>query len=237
MSNGGFMSYTLACEKPEVFSAIASVTGTMSGYDWNNCDPDKVVPVMQISGRADTTVPIDGSITLFGGWGGAPGMEAVRDFWVNLNECQSNSTIAIDANYTTEYTVYSEGQNENEVWHYLVSNWGHAWPRSDSGTGFAASTEIWNFFSRVTGEQTSSNEAIVNAVNKYKIYPNPASVYVNIEGAHDTASRFELISMEGTLLERGHFIGTYQLDLGHLSTGMYFLKINDTAYKLNLIQN
>ncbi len=37
MSNGGFMSYTLGCEKSDTFKAIASVTGTMSGYDWENC--------------------------------------------------------------------------------------------------------------------------------------------------------------------------------------------------------
>ena len=39
MSNGGFMSYTLGCEKSDVFKAVASITGTMSGYDWNNCSP------------------------------------------------------------------------------------------------------------------------------------------------------------------------------------------------------
>jgi polyhydroxybutyrate depolymerase len=32
MSNGGFMSYTLGCEKSDVFKAVASITGTMSGY-------------------------------------------------------------------------------------------------------------------------------------------------------------------------------------------------------------
>ena len=42
MSNGGFMSYTLACERSDTFKAIASVTGTMSGYDWENCNPNKV---------------------------------------------------------------------------------------------------------------------------------------------------------------------------------------------------
>ena len=49
MSNGGFMSYTLACEKSNIFSAIASVTGTMSGYDWRNCNPEKPIPILQLS--------------------------------------------------------------------------------------------------------------------------------------------------------------------------------------------
>ena len=39
ISNGGFMSYTLACTAPDIFKGIASVIGTMSGHTWNNCQP------------------------------------------------------------------------------------------------------------------------------------------------------------------------------------------------------
>ena len=37
-SNGGFMSYTLVAEAPEIFKGAASITGTMSGYTWENRD-------------------------------------------------------------------------------------------------------------------------------------------------------------------------------------------------------
>ena len=66
MSNGGFMSYTLGCERSDTFKAIASITGTMSGYDWRNCNPGKV-PVLQISGTNDMVVPMDGSMSSAGG--------------------------------------------------------------------------------------------------------------------------------------------------------------------------
>ena len=36
VSNGGFMSYTLAAERPEVFKAVGSIIGTMSGYTWEH---------------------------------------------------------------------------------------------------------------------------------------------------------------------------------------------------------
>ncbi|HAP59482.1 MAG TPA: esterase, partial [Cytophagales bacterium] len=52
MSNGGFMSYTLACEKPQVFRAIASVTGTMSAGTWKKCQSGPAVPIFQVSGTA-----------------------------------------------------------------------------------------------------------------------------------------------------------------------------------------
>ena len=62
MSNGGYMSWSLACNAPETFKAIASVTGTMSGPDWEECNPNELIPVMQISGTNDNVVPMDGSM-------------------------------------------------------------------------------------------------------------------------------------------------------------------------------
>ena len=59
MSNGGFMSYKLACESNR-FAAIASVTGSMTGQMQNNCSPIKPIPVMEIHGTADPTVPYNG---------------------------------------------------------------------------------------------------------------------------------------------------------------------------------
>ena len=55
MSNGGFMSYTLACERPDLFRAIGSVTGNMSAYDQLNCDPSIVLPVIHLHGTLDPT--------------------------------------------------------------------------------------------------------------------------------------------------------------------------------------
>ena len=95
MSNGGFMSYTLACNKSDIFSAIASITGTMSGHDWNNCDPEKPIPVLQISGTDDYVVPMDGSMSAAGGWGGAPDINKIIDYWSNLNSCNKNEIIRI----------------------------------------------------------------------------------------------------------------------------------------------
>ena len=146
MSNGGFMSYTLACEASDVFSAIASVTGTMSGFDWNNCNPSKPIPALRIHGVDDDVVPIDGSIGAWGGWGGAPHADEVVSFWANLN-----GTTTIDSVFlapSTNAFYHRNGQNGNEVWYYRIDNWGHRWPGSSSDTGTIASEVISGFFSK-----------------------------------------------------------------------------------------
>jgi polyhydroxybutyrate depolymerase len=150
-SNGGFMSYTLACEAQEVFKAIASVAGTMSGYTWENRDEASAVPVLQIHGVEDNYVPIDGSMPAGGGWGGAPAMDTIIDFWNNLNNCTTTNTVNITANTSAYY--HTGGVNGNEVWFYKINNFGHEWPGDTSipggdVSGIKASEVIWEFFSQ-----------------------------------------------------------------------------------------
>ena len=138
------MSHTLACEAPDVFSAIASVTGTMSGFDWNNCNPSKSIPALRIHGVDDDVVPIDGIIGAWGGWGGAPHADEVISFWADLN-----GTTTIDSVFlapSTNAFYHRNGQNGNEVWYYRIDNWGHRWPGSSSNTGTIASEVIYRIF-------------------------------------------------------------------------------------------
>ena len=55
MSNGGMMSYLLACRLSQRIAAIASVTGSMT-VDSENCIANRPVPVMQIHGVEDDVV-------------------------------------------------------------------------------------------------------------------------------------------------------------------------------------
>ena len=52
MSNGGEMSYMLACQASNVFRGVASVAGTMFESFYNSCDP-LPIPVLEIHGTLD----------------------------------------------------------------------------------------------------------------------------------------------------------------------------------------
>ena len=71
-SNGGFMSYELIVKKPEIFKAVASISETMSLETWNNRFLAQATPILQLSGKLDQIVPVNGLMGLYGGWGGAP---------------------------------------------------------------------------------------------------------------------------------------------------------------------
>ena len=52
---------------------------------------------MQISGTADNVVPMDGSMQYIEeGWGGAPNIYAIMDYWSDLHGCSNQETINFD---------------------------------------------------------------------------------------------------------------------------------------------
>ncbi|MBN2879215.1 MAG: prolyl oligopeptidase family serine peptidase [Clostridia bacterium] len=160
-SNGGYMAYTLACERPDVFRAVASVSGLISEYSWKSYNPNEFnavkwlehspsnpVPVCHIHGTADLVVPIDGSdyLSAF-----KPGLSAkqIIEFWAGINKCSQKETKKLTKNVTATY--YSSTESEAQVWYIEYSGWAHYWPSKDyivdKPSEINAQDIIWEFFS------------------------------------------------------------------------------------------
>ena len=240
MSNGGFMSYTLACELSYRIAAVASVTGSMTLNQPNTCDPLHPMPVMEIHGTADDVVSYNGSV-LF------ESIDNVLDYWSDFNNCNPDPIITDmpdiepNDNSTVEHHLYENGDNGIEVEHFKVINGGHKWPGSiigGSGTNYDidASVEVWRFFSRydingliiTTGtDQFSENDPSVS------IYPNPASSYVTIESESVLHANYRLTTISGQIILFGSINSNkHQLDIRGLSGGMYFLEIGNKTHKI-----
>ena len=151
-SNGGFMSYTLACEARGTFKAYAPVSGLMSKETWDTCDMTST-PILHIHGSVDNVVPIDGSMLTEGGWGGAPELSVILNAWIEVN---GNSLVEeVTINEVTSYYKYSNELNTDYIWYYEVKTYNHIWPGSidryvplkTETAGFDASKIIWEFFS------------------------------------------------------------------------------------------
>ncbi len=82
-SNGGFMSYRMACDHPETIAAIASLAGA-TFYNPNDCTPAAAVHTLQIHGTNDAVIRYDGG-SLFGV--PYPGAEETVETWVINNDC------------------------------------------------------------------------------------------------------------------------------------------------------
>ena len=164
MSNGGDMSYLLGCEAPDIFKAIAPITGCMMGWIYESCNKNDPVPVFQVHGTADKTTYYDGDVDNRDKWGVYMGVETTINFWVDRNECKEvniDTLPDIDRNDGSIVITekYTGGRNNNEVWFYKVINGAHEWPPGwpvKSGNGdLNTSEEIWKFFQHCMNQRES----------------------------------------------------------------------------------
>jgi polyhydroxybutyrate depolymerase len=119
ISNGGFLTYRLACELAWRIAAIAPVA---AGLGVTACAPSRAVPVLHIHGTADTLVPYYGAPTY--GW---PSAASSVGFWTDFDACPTSSTTASYAGGVgCQRAAPCAGGSETRL--CTVSSGGHTWP-------------------------------------------------------------------------------------------------------------
>ncbi len=238
MSNGGFMSYYLACHLSERIAAIASVTGTMTTEMINGCMANHPMPVMEIHGTADYTVPYNGMEWM-------ESIPNVLDHWVNFNNCNLTPTVTDvpDINTTdgstVEHYLYSNGDNGVVVEHYKVIGGGHTWPGTAfnmGGTNYDidASLKIWQFFAQydINGSLNGTSTRDM-ALRSIRVYPNPASTHVHVEIENAGSQSCQILNIQGRVVRKEQFSSSkFTLDLQDFPQGMYFLRIGNETIKV-----
>jgi polyhydroxybutyrate depolymerase len=146
MSNGGYMSYHLACNLSHRIAAIASVTGSMSFETFDGCQPAQPTSVLQIHGTADSVVPINGDT-----W--TKPIDDVIDYWVTYNGCDIEPVITAvpDINedgVISEQLSYNNCIGGTEIHYYRMNDMGHVWPEEYRGDDLRGSLVIWEFLSQ-----------------------------------------------------------------------------------------
>lgn len=152
-SNGGFMSYRLACEAADTFTAVAPGSGGIQP-DVTTCVPSQHVSVLDIHGTADPLVPYSLQ---------KPSLDQLA--WANgCSVTTSPSTMPTSGGDTTCIT-YGGCANGVEVTGCTIQNGGHVWfGDTTCGTGVAGACvfvgsnsnymvntdAVWGFFSRLS---------------------------------------------------------------------------------------
>jgi polyhydroxybutyrate depolymerase len=151
MSNGGMMSYRLACEMADTFRAIAAVAGTDGT---KQCSPSRPVSILHIHARDDDRV-------LFNGGAGKESQQ-MADFvsvpdtvakWVRQNGCNATPTRVLDRPGAT-CDAYRDCRDGTEVRLCVTDSGGHSWPGGvkvrtgePGSTAINATDVIWDFYS------------------------------------------------------------------------------------------
>ena len=170
LSNGAFLTSTLACVLADRFAAAAPVAGIQ---DIEGCDPSRPVPVIAFHGTADTYVAYEGGFGssvadlpapdgsgrtlgelaaageegLSGADAAGPPVADIAAAWAARNGCEPTPTETPVSDDTTKIAFACPSGADVEL--YRVTDGGHAWP----GSEFSAS------LAQVVGTTTMSIDA------------------------------------------------------------------------------
>ena len=235
MSNGGFMSYYLACSTSR-FAAVASVTGSFTDLMYKTCKPTHPTPIMEIHGTADGTVPYNG-MTNF------QPIDTVLKFWVKYNNCNpavvnnvpENPAFPNDGASAVHY-VFSGGKNGSTVEHFKIVNGAHTWPGAGITIGvtcmdISASKEIWRFFSKYS--LTTAVENVESDI-LFSLYPNPADDNLLIKTDGNENYGIEIIDLQGKIVLKSATNNEQKtLDIQALPKGLYVARLISAKGQLN----
>lgn len=145
MSNGGFMSYRLACEMADRFAAIGPVAARNMTV---SCAPSRPVPMIAMNGTLDILVEY-------------PQAALDAEAWAAANQCSPESTLVYQQGDVT-CASYNECAQGATTEFCTVDEGGHTWPGAidlfeldpvqyywagKTTQDIDGSAEIWRFFS------------------------------------------------------------------------------------------
>ncbi|HMU68524.1 MAG TPA: T9SS type A sorting domain-containing protein [Chitinophagales bacterium] len=231
MSNGGFMSYTLACELSERIAAIASVAGTIDKDRLSYCNAQHNVPVLHFHGTADPTVPYGDNLAFFS-------VDSVINYWVAHNHTDATPVftevpdIVTTDGSTAEHYVYGNGWTDSRVELYKIIGGEHTWPGTAitflgiTNQDVNACKEIWRFLSQYRLDELSSVDPLTDN-DLVQINPNPADQFLVINSKF-SINGVEIINMNGQIIKQFNPAGATQVNipLSELAQGLYLIKIS-----------
>ncbi len=249
MSNGGFMSYKLACQLSSRIGAAASVAGAVANSTAASCVPANETPILLMHGTLDPLVPYSGTPY----WLSA---EHGLQHWLALNGCTGppDTVLLPDVDTTDGCTVqkvsYGGCSGNSQMVFYRILNGGHQWPGStvtlppffgNKNRDINASVEIWNFVKNFTRTPTSvrgDEGELPGRPWLIQNYPNPFNPVTNFQfsivNRQLTILRvFDVLGREvATPLNEVKQPGTYTVewDASGVASGVYFYRLQSGQF-------
>ena len=168
MSNGGDMSYLLACTSSDLFKAVAPVAGVLMKGLKDSCELSSPVPIFEIHGTADKISLFEGDLNNEGGWGAYYDLPSTIDFFAERYQLTNKSVKQMTSKESgADYDIFFErhwaDDLEEEVWMYRIEDGRHVWPGiklnwwdnplawfyfGSGNEDINASEEVWAFFKK-----------------------------------------------------------------------------------------
>ncbi|HEV7661332.1 MAG TPA: hypothetical protein VGO55_15945 [Allosphingosinicella sp.] len=166
-SNGGLMSYRLACEGGDLVRAIAPVIANMGEALIAQCRPTAAVSVLMMPGTADPLIRYQGG-AVAAGWrdrGRTVSADRTLEFWRSAMACpgppRTERFDPVRDETSVAITRYDRCRDGASVRRWTVEGGGHTWPGrggaralrarlvGPTATEFSATQAVLDFFDSV----------------------------------------------------------------------------------------
>jgi len=134
ISNGGMMSFRLACQADDVFAAV----GPVVGQTWvTPCEPKRGVPIISFNGTADMTVKYEMANPL-------------NEMWAVRDACKSGPVTEKIGSTQSRCKVWSDCRDGAEVRVCSLEGMNHCQPGRPNcnNQDIDANEAMWKFFER-----------------------------------------------------------------------------------------
>ena len=214
-SNGGFMSYRMACDHADIIASIVVLAGAMPD-DPSVCVPSEAVSVLHMHGDIDTTIQYGGGC--FGADCYASAQQSA-EMWVGFNLCDPASGVndppvdvdgALPGTETIPVRYSSQCAGGSEVEFWTINGAGH-FPR---------------FYNIRAGEGPEDNRFAPLAVDWLLSHTKPAVVRpgdTNSDGAIDVNDISYVLLRLGQTTEDGDANGDGTVDVNDISYVLFRL--------------
>lgn len=224
MSNGGFMSYRLACELSHRIAAIAPVACAMS---LTSCPAARPVSIIHFHSYEDISIPYQGGV----GDGVSnhynPPLDSILHAWSIKNGCNPITEIVTDNDQHT-FVQYTHCECQSEIQLHISRDGGHSWPGGEQtiigdpvSQYIHANDLMWAFFkSHSLDCRTTGTSEIIDKI-QVEIYPNPTSgqIHLNLPDVH--AVQIKVYNTLGQ--ELIYQIEGNEINLTSADSGIYFI--------------
>lgn len=226
-SNGGMLTYSLACLRGDLFAACGVMSGALLD-DMATCNPANPVPLIIFHGTGDFVLPYNG------GQYYTPVQDVVGQ-WLVHNQIPASSLISTELNGgNVVHENYQGGADNTCLSFYTVeeeygSPGDHVWFSQDMD-GISPTRIMWEFFSEGCGTVSGTPPEMETGV---VVFPVPFDDQFVLGNQSLALAHYAMFDVQGTLVHQGRVGADGSIvGLGGLTPGFYILNAGGQTFKL-----
>ena len=226
-SNGGMLTYSLACLRGDLFAGVCVMSGALlDGMD--SCDPTQPVPMIIFHGVGDF-------VLLYNGDQSYAAVPDVVSLWVDHLQIPTSTLSSAELNGgNVVHDSYHGGTNNTCLSLYtVVEEYGapgdHVWFSQDMD-GVSPNAVMWEFFTGACGSVDDTSQEVHDGVQAFPV-PFEDQLFLGSVGA--SSATYHMHDLQGILVRTGYVGPDASIHgLGDLPSGCYLLTVGESTLRV-----